>query len=100
MEGRRFQSYKNKGNTTEELRKRREEEGVQLRKNKRNEMLQKRRLCADSDTPAAQTPPTSNLVRFIIYHTFLVLVFRLTRFYFRIFQKWFSKLLVMIQDYS
>ena len=60
MEGRRLQNYKNKGNTTDELRKRREEEGVQIRKNKRNEMLQKRRLCADP--PAQQTPPTSNLV--------------------------------------
>jgi len=59
MEGRRLQNYKNKGNTTDELRKRREEEGVQIRKNKRNEMLQKRRLCADP--PAQQPPPTSNL---------------------------------------
>ena len=60
MEGRRLQNYKNKGNTTDELRKRREEEGVQIRKNKRNEMLQKRRLCADP--PTQQAPPTSNLV--------------------------------------
>ena len=65
MEGRRLQNYKNKGNTTDELRKRREEEGVQIRKNKRNEMLQKRRLCADP--PAQQTPPSSsNLVSFCL----------------------------------
>ena len=60
MDGRRIQNYKNKGNTCDELRKRREEEGIQLRKNKRNEMLQKRRLCAD---PTPQTPTTnSNIV--------------------------------------
>ena len=60
MDGRRLQNYKNKGQTTDELRKRREEEGVQIRKNKRNEMLQKRRLCAEP--PTTQPTPTSNLV--------------------------------------
>lgn len=36
---RRIQNYKNKGNTADELRRRREEEGVQLRKTKREEQV-------------------------------------------------------------
>lgn len=45
--------YKNAGLSTDELRRRREEEGVQLRKQKREQQIFKRR---NVDLPAANAP--------------------------------------------
>ncbi|BFZ25032.1 hypothetical protein BsWGS_28071 [Bradybaena similaris] len=45
----RLRSYKNNSKDSQELRKRREEEGVQLRKSKRDEQVFKRRNVAAPD---------------------------------------------------
>lgn len=48
--------YKNAGLSTDELRRRREEEGVQLRKQKREQQLFKRR---NVNLPLASSPDSS-----------------------------------------
>lgn len=64
--------YKNVGLDSQELRRRREEEGVQLRKQKREQQLSKRRnvpnIVTDEDNLATADEysiPTPQLVKFI-----------------------------------
>ena len=55
--------YKNAGLDAQELRRRREEEGVQIRKNKREQQLFKRRNVFNDDSQAIQV----NLVKDSMY---------------------------------
>lgn len=64
--------YKNVGLDSQEMRRRREEEGVQLRKQKREQQLSKRRNVPNvidedvvSSTTDAYNAPTTNMVNFI-----------------------------------
>lgn len=83
--------YKNVGLDSQELRRRREEEGVQLRKQKREQQLSKRRnvpsIVADDDTVSStgdvyQTPTA--LVRYFLdYHSFYLSYSDIYKFLFK-----------------
>ena len=60
--------YKNAGLDAQELRRRREEEGVQIRKNKREQQLFKRRNVFNDDSQAIQVV---NLVKHSILKWFV-----------------------------
>ncbi|XP_033102668.1 importin subunit alpha-7-like [Anneissia japonica] len=59
-ENNRLRAYKNKDKDLQEMRRRREEEGVQLRKQKREEQLFKRRNVTDQDEMFIQDPIISS----------------------------------------
>ena len=56
MANNRLRHYKNKGMDSEELRRRREEEGIQLRKQKRDQQLSKRRNVTAADAEDDLSP--------------------------------------------
>lgn len=74
--------YKNSGIDSQEMRRRREEEGIQLRKQKREQQLIKRRNVnlAQEDEPDSTVPVSSNIyLPYLLYlnHSLFLFFFSL-----------------------
>ena len=64
--------YKNAGLDSQEMRRRREEEGIQLRKQKREQQLFKRRNVQETTDEAVIQVCKKNLFKVHLYESFLV----------------------------